>query len=175
MTRPHTDLRPEDITAIIDTRERLPLDLKPLSVVRGGLPTGDYSVRGLENEIAVERKSLADLVMCCGAERDRFEREVQRLLAYQCRLLVVEATWTQIEAGGWRGQLTPAHVRGALFSWMAVGLPVLTIDDHKAAGLYVARFLFLAARRRWNVLRSFLPELKLAVDIMKPLSDSAAS
>ena len=71
----------EDILAIVDTREQRPLDLSPLQVVRGTLATGDYSVVGLESVVAVERKSLDDLLGCIGTDRARFDREVQRLLA----------------------------------------------------------------------------------------------
>ena len=39
------ELQPADVTAIVDTREQLPLDLSPLRVERGTLATGDYSVR----------------------------------------------------------------------------------------------------------------------------------
>ena len=47
--------RPEQVTAVVDTRERIPLDLTPLKTVRKTLVTGDYSVQGLEDIIAVER------------------------------------------------------------------------------------------------------------------------
>ena len=51
-------IRPENLTAIVDSREQLPLDLSPLRTIRGTLATGDYSVQGLENIVAIERKSL---------------------------------------------------------------------------------------------------------------------
>ena len=54
-------LTPEQITAIIDTREQAPLDLAPLATITGTLSTGDYSVKGLEAVVAIERKSLPDL------------------------------------------------------------------------------------------------------------------
>jgi len=56
----------EAVTAIIDTCEQLPLDLAPLAVEPGMLATGDYSVAGLESIVAVERKSLSDLLACVG-------------------------------------------------------------------------------------------------------------
>ena len=94
------------ITALVDTREQTPLDLPGLRCEPGTLTTGDYSVRGLESVIAIERKSLPDLVACCGRERERFDREVKRLMAYPVRALVVEASWSDIEAGNWRGKMT---------------------------------------------------------------------
>ncbi len=77
-----SDLKPEHVVAIVDTREQLPLGLTPLQSVEGTLTTGDYSVAGLKHVVAIERKSLPDLLGCIGQQRDRFDREVQRLLAY---------------------------------------------------------------------------------------------
>ncbi len=82
-------LDPSAVVVIRDTREQVGLDLTPLTVV-AGLATGDYGCRGLESEIAVELKGdITDLLTVVGREPDRFEREVQRLLAYLVRALVV--------------------------------------------------------------------------------------
>lgn len=156
MTRsilPH-DLPPERIVAIIDTREQLPLDLAPLQTITGALTTGDYSVAGLERFIAIERKGLSDLLSCCGTERERFEREVQRLLAYPCRALVVESDWPTIERGEWPNRITPQSVLGSLLGWVELGLPVVMTGNHERAGRYVSRLLFVSARRRWRELRA---------------------
>lgn len=143
-----------NVVALVDTREQAPLDLSPLRAEPASLPTGDYSVRGLEHVVAIERKSLPDLLACVGRERDRFEREVQRLLAYPVRALVVEATWLDIEAGGWRGDVKPQAALGSLLGWIAAGLPVVMAGDHERAGRYAARLLAAAARRRWRELRT---------------------
>jgi ERCC4-type nuclease len=148
------DLPAERVVAVCDTREQLPLSLEPLQTVRGTLATGDYSVRGLEHHIAIERKGLGDLLACCGTERERFEREVQRLLAYPVRALVCETTWSEIEAGAYRSQIKPQSVIGSLLGWSAMGLPLLMVRDHATAGKYVGRLLFIAARRRWRELRA---------------------
>lgn len=140
----------EQLTAIIDTREQAPLDLAPLRCERATLTTGDYSLKGLEHVIAIERKSEADLLACVGRERERFDREVQRLLAYSVRALVVESSWGAVECGQWRGQVKPAQVFGSLVGWIARGLPVVMAGNHERAGQIVARLLFIAARRRWQ-------------------------
>jgi DNA excision repair protein ERCC-4 len=142
--------KPEAITAIIDTREQRPLDLAPLQTITETLSTGDYSVRGLENVIAVERKGLSDLLSCIGTDRDRFEREVQRLMAYSVRALVVESTWAELEAGDWRSKVKPASVIGSLLGWSAMGLPIVMAGNHRKAGEYVSKLLYIAARRRWR-------------------------
>ncbi|NQU20603.1 MAG: hypothetical protein HQ567_04920, partial [Candidatus Nealsonbacteria bacterium] len=150
------ELRPEMITAIVDTREQTPLDLAPLQVVPGTLATGDYSVQGLEHIVAIERKSLPDLLGCIGQHRERFDREIQRLLSYPCRALVIESTWEAIEIGDWRSKITPAAALGSLLGWVAMGIPVVMAGDHERAGKYVSRLLFTAARRRWRELRTLV-------------------
>jgi DNA excision repair protein ERCC-4 len=144
----------QSVLALIDTREQTPLDLSPLSSVTATLATGDYSIRGLEHIVAVERKSLPDLLACVGRERERFDREVHRLLSYPVRALVVESTWQEIETGEWRSDVRPQAVLGSLLGWIAAGLPVLMAANHEQAGRYVARLLVIVARRRWHELRA---------------------
>lgn len=123
---------------------------------RGTLATGDYSCKGLEHVIAVERKSLQDLVQCVGRERERFDREVQRLLAYPVRCLVIEACWIDIELQKYRGQVHPNAVIGSVIGWMSQGLPIHWAGDHSAAGKFISRFLFSAARRRYHESHGFI-------------------
>ncbi len=162
---PKKTLEPRDITCVIDTREQLPLDLgDEIKTVRNTLATGDYSVVGLESFIAVERKSLDDLLGCVGRDRDRFDRECQRLLAYPTRAIVVETSWAELEKGDWRSQVTPAAALGSVLGWICQGIPIMLVGDHERAGKYVARLLFLAARRRWRELSSFQSNLRIAHD-----------
>ena len=148
------ELPVEAVTAIVDTREQTPLSLEPLRVEVAGLATGDYSVKGLESIVCVERKSLPDLLAVVGVERERFDREVMRMLGYQTRVLVVESDWSEIEAGNWRSQVTPAAVVGSLLGWAAMGTTLLLAGNHERAGRYVSRLLYTAARRRWRECRA---------------------
>jgi ERCC4-type nuclease len=159
------ELRPTDVCAVIDTREQLPLDLTPLQTTVGTLATGDYSVVGLEHVVAVERKGLSDLIGCVGVERERFDREIQRLLAYPVRALVIEATWADLEQGEWRSKVTPAAALGSVLGWIASGVPVIMAGDHARAGRYVSRLIFTAARRRWRECRT------LAAGILEGVAD----
>ncbi len=134
-------------TIIIDTREQIPLAFDNLPTEAGSLDTGDYSIKGLEHLIAVERKSLDDLLACVGRERSRFKHELQRLRGYRFRLLVIEADATTLEAGEWRSRLTPSHILGSLAAWTAqYGLPTWLSGTHEAAGRFVERFLYQSAR-----------------------------
>ena len=142
-------LKPETVVALVDSREQLPLCLDPLRVEQTSLVTGDYSVKNLEKIIAVERKSLSDLLFCIGRERPRFDACVQRLLAYPHRAMVVESSWQELEAGNWRSLITPSQAVGSCIGWMCSGLPIIMAGDHARAGRFVSRLLFTAARRRW--------------------------
>lgn len=161
------DIDPSAITAIIDTREQLPLDLSPLQMESGTLATGDYSVKGLENVIALERKSLPDLLGCMGGSRERFEKELQRMLSYSTRAVIVEAHWHEMEAGYWQSKITPASAVGSVLGWIAGGVPFMFIGDsrdaegniisaHDNAGRMVSRLLYIVARRRWREARGFV-------------------
>lgn len=161
------DLDPAAVTAIIDTREQLPLDLSPLRMESGTLPTGDYSIKGLEDFICIERKSLPDLLGCMGGGRERFERELQRMLAYPTRAVIVEAHWIDLEIGYWTSKITPASAIGSVLGWICQGVPFIftgdstdangeTVSAHVNAGKIASRMLFIAARRRWREARQFV-------------------
>ncbi len=154
-------LEPYDITAVIDTREQLPFTLEPLKTVRGSLATGDYSVLGLEHLIAMERKSLPDLIACVGVERERFDKEIKRLAAYESKAIIVEASWKEFEAGGWRSRVTPSAAMGSVLGWVAGGIPIIFPGNRETADTVMARLLFIAARRRWRELQSLVHGLKV--------------
>ena len=132
---------------IVDSREQNPLTFGNLPTAVVGLDVADYSVAGLQHLIGCERKSLADLVVCCGSERDRFVRELERLQGRRFRCVVVEAALAEIEAGGWRGRITPNVVLGSIASWSArYGLPFFFCGDHEATARFTERWLYMAAR-----------------------------
>ncbi len=162
--RRRSTIEPSDVTAIIDNREQLPLDLSPLRTTPGTLQTGDYSCLGLEDEIAIERKSMADLISCVGVERERFERELKRLQAFAVRAVIVEATWSDLQAGQWRSKVTATAAVGSVLAWVGDGIPFLFVGNHHEAGRVVARLLFVTARRRWRSLQAFQGGLKIAAD-----------
>ena len=147
-------LDPSQVVAICDTREQQALCLHPLKVELGTLQSGDYGLKGCD-EIRIERKSLPDLLACCGVERERFEREIERLLAFRVRILLIESTWQEIEQGQWRSKVSIESVIGSLLGWQAMGLSVHMAGDHERAGRHAARMLYTVARRRYAELRQF--------------------
>lgn len=147
---------PSSVIAIQDTREQCPWNLAPLRMEIGTLATGDYSIKGLEEVITVERKSLTDFLGCLGGERERFEREMHRMLAYPTRAVIVECTWQQLNAGGWTSKIKPAAAVGSVLGWMAAGVPFIFCSTHEEAGKVASRILYIAARRRWREARELM-------------------
>ena len=67
---------PDRITVVVDTREQEPYHFDPESVTatRRALPAGDYSLERWEDQVAVERKTLEDLVGTVIRSRKRFRK-----------------------------------------------------------------------------------------------------
>jgi len=100
------------------------------------LSTGDYSLRGLENVIACERKSLTDLIGCLGRDRDRFERELQRARALDAFVVIVEGSWADLVGGNFRSQLNPHSAAQSIASFTArLNIP-FWFCGNRAAGEY---------------------------------------
>jgi len=98
---------------ICDTREQAPLDFSPYdcTVETGSLTTGDYSLAGLEDLAAIERKSLPDLVACLqGEQRQRFERELARGRGMDMFMVVIEAAMQDVRNHNYRSQMRPHAV-----------------------------------------------------------------
>jgi DNA excision repair protein ERCC-4 len=163
------ELSPESVVAVIDSREQLPFsaaELAPLQVVTGTLTTGDVSIRGLEHVVAIELKhSIADLVHCVGQDRERFDREIQRLLGYQTRAVVCECSWSDLERGDWRGKITATQATGSVLGWIGAGVPFLFCGTRQAAAKAVSRLLFITARRHWRIARSLVGSVATATKL----------
>ncbi|MDZ4848504.1 MAG: hypothetical protein SGI77_04370 [Pirellulaceae bacterium] len=137
-----------DITAITDSREQTPWDLSPMRSIPGTLSVGDYSIAGMESVIAIERKSLADFVMCCGSERERFQRELDRLRGWPVSAVVIEAGWGDFELAQWRSRLTGKQVQASFASWIAQGHRMILGRDASTSASIARGILFYAVRYR---------------------------
>ncbi len=105
-----TSLRPQGLaitlpkpTLLVDSMELRPYAFKPFrrwfaAIERRKLHRGDYSIAGLEDRIAVERKSLQDLFNGCSPyhSRDSFIRACGRLSRLDFAAIVIEGSITKI-------------------------------------------------------------------------------
>lgn len=118
-------------TIVVDTREQVPYQFANMIAdaadggeriavpyERGTLKSGDYSLLGYESQVAVERKSLADLFGTLGQGRDRFEREIERLAGYKFAAVVVEATFPDVLLSPPpHSDLNPKTVSRSVIAW----------------------------------------------------------
>lgn len=102
-------------TVVIDSREQQPYEF-PGSVVKG-LATGDYSIQGFEDRVAIERKSLQDAYASLGGGRKRFERELQRLSKLSYAAIVIESTLEEFLKGPAFSQMNPKAAVNSIIAW----------------------------------------------------------
>jgi DNA excision repair protein ERCC-4 len=140
-----SDCRP---VIVVDSREQTPLTFKRLQAIRGTLTTGDYSIAGLTELFAVERKSTSDLASCCcGSNRQRFERELHRLRGFRFKRLLIVGSRTEIERGTYRSNVRPRSVLASLSAWeMRFDIPTAFEPDPEAAAQRVESWSFWFAR-----------------------------
>lgn len=124
---------------LIDTREQAPFlfqgkFFEGVETERAGLPTGDYSLAGLVDKAAIERKSLPDMVQCLGRERERFERELVRAAGMDCFCVVIEAAWQDLAQGNYQSRLNPHSACQSIAAFTArYKIPFLFAGSRKAA------------------------------------------
>lgn len=123
---------------ITDSREQLPYSFpQEWPVLTKALPSGDYSLLGLEHQFAIERKSLSDLLGCIFT--DRFKRELERLAEFEQAYLVIEASLWKIRnhANRFAKKINPEAVIGMLQSIsVRYGVHVSFLDDRETAQRY---------------------------------------
>lgn len=103
----------------VDTREKWPYLFQdyPVDLVTATLTTGDYSLRGMEDQVCIERKTLNDFVGSICRGRERFERELLRMKAYELGVVIIEASMSDIVAQRYRSKMSSGAVAQTIFSW----------------------------------------------------------
>jgi len=102
-------------TIVVDTREQLPYDFA--NCIKKSLASGDYSIEGLEQKIAIERKTKQDIYQSVSKERKRFKKEAERLQEYQYAAIVIECTLSDLLEPPPFSEVSPRVVINTLISW----------------------------------------------------------
>lgn len=129
-------------TYLIDTREPLfqAYDFSPYPSERIALVTGDYTIKGFESRVAVERKTPDDFAK--SIKEDRFWEEMERARAYQRFALVVECSLADVIAGKYNSRIKPASVVGAAVKiHAAYGVGVVWAGDRQSAAGWVREWI----------------------------------
>ncbi|HMR04444.1 MAG TPA: ERCC4 domain-containing protein [Polyangiaceae bacterium] len=137
-------------TVLVDTREQRPLRFSAaVDVQIATLSAGDYTIEGASDVVAIERKSLPDLVACCGPERERFMDCCRRLRDYPLGLIVVESSLEAVLAHAYRSQLRPSSVVGTTIAiHVDYGVPTIWAGDASNAANIVERLLLRVHNRQ---------------------------
>ena len=121
------------LTIKIDSREQQPYEFENPSEV-GTLSCGDYSIMGLENYIAIERKELNDLIGCLTNGRERFEKELYKARALDYFALVIESSLSDLASGHYRSQMGPKSAVQSLLAFsVRYRLPVWFCESREYA------------------------------------------
>jgi len=135
---------------VIDTREQLPYRFKEKPVIFASLKAGDYSLKGFEDEIAIERKQLNDLFSSLGKERERFMKEMERLSSYTVKALIIEGNMKDVVSPVKSySRLHPSSIVGSLVKLIVMGIPVIFAGGRRMGEELTQRILtkFLEVRR----------------------------
>jgi DNA excision repair protein ERCC-4 len=151
---------PPQIVLIEDTREQAVYSsLFSTPCIRDTLPVGDYSIAGLQDRIAIERKSLSDLVSSLTPGRERFEKEFQRARSLEYFAVVVEARLSDILEGRFRefSQATPQAIFESIMSWsVRYGRPFLFCENRA-----------IAARTMESLLMKYVWQFRKAIEALE--------
>ena len=158
---------------IIDTREQAPFtfglieQFDVVEVESRALKTGDYSIAGLEDEVSIERKSVADFYGSIGQGRERFEREMQRLAMLSYAAVVVEGNWQDILFDRPQNILVPARAASnTILSWsIRYGVHFWLCDSRRQAELTAFHLL----RHYWKQKQEAAAQYKLIDDSVSEL------
>lgn len=135
---------------IQDTREQKPLDFSPWhrKVEIAKLGYGDYSIKGMEGEVSVERKSVHDLVNTLIHSRVRFAKELDVLKSYRDCAIIVEGTLRDVFMHRYRSKVHPNAVLGLVnHIFVITGIPTFFSDDPEMSAWWVQSYFNGIIRR----------------------------
>jgi len=137
-------------TIAIDTREQRPYEFDGAQVVT--LPTGDYSIVGLEDRVTIERKTRTDAYGSLGYGRARFRREFERLTEYDYAVVVVEDTVSGFLHRPAHSKMNPRSALGSLLAWsVRYRVPVFFAGDREHGRALTRKLLEMYWKYRGEV------------------------
>jgi len=142
---------------LVDTREKYPFDFSrfPNWIADEKwqtLKVGDYSVEGMETLLALERKTLTDLITTLIQHRQRFFKICEKMAKYRWRAVLIEASYEDVKSAYGEEYNTAAHpnaISGTLDALEArFGIPVIytslyrPLAEEKAASWLSKHFTY---------------------------------
>lgn len=150
-----TQIRTPLPIAIVDTREQNPLSFRRFrgwfqKIEYRALKLGDYSVEGMEDTLAVERKDLADLIQSFTTNRVVFVARLRRMSQLPHSLLVVTSSLTEIKSEYPYRAANPNRITQSLIAVLTgLRLPFICTDTHELGEEIVASYLYQTFLYDW--------------------------
>jgi ERCC4-type nuclease len=150
-----TQLQTPRATLLVDTREQNPLNFARFNgwfaaIEKKALALGDYSIAGLEDICAVERKDLSDLVHSSTVDRPAFISRLRRMATYPHRLLVITTTLSQIKSRYEHTTVDPNRTTQFLVAVLAgLQVPFVCTETHELGEELVASYLYQIHLYHW--------------------------
>ena len=149
-------------TILVDTREQTPFFNSavfiggksiPLNTERTTLKTGDYSLKGLYDKISIERKSRTDFWQSITRERERFEREIERLSKFKYKCVVVEGDLDSCIAAPLYGRkISPIAISATVASWnVKYNVPFYFLRGRQEAEIFTLQTMFFVMKRECDI------------------------
>jgi DNA excision repair protein ERCC-4 len=118
--------------------------------IRQRLSVGDYTLLGMEDEVAVERKTLPDLVSSIIQKREDFIAKCERLSSFKKKCFVIEGTFGLLKTPYEESRAHPNAVLGSIIaSQERWDVPVYFLDNFLLAEEFVASMLSKYHAYRW--------------------------
>ena len=149
------------ITMLVDTHEQLPYEFQGLvriaGTIRQALPAGDYAIAEAPEIFCVERRRVEEfntIFSNPSDNRPRFLQELEPLLAFPHRFLVIEGTILYSKAGGRLGQYHKNGMMDFLDSLTArFGIKIVYSDgreeaEERVANLAVMHYAYYFAEQQ---------------------------
>jgi len=149
------------ITMLVDTHEHLPYEFQGLvriaGTIRQALPAGDYAIAEAPEIFCVERRRVEEfntIFSNPSDNRPRFLQELEPLLAFPYRFLVIEGTIQYSKAGGRLGQYHKNGMMDFLDSLTArFGIKIVYSDgreeaEERVANLAVMHYAYYFAEQQ---------------------------
>lgn len=129
----------KDMVVVCDTREQknqhilkyftdnnIPYIIDKLETADYSFILPNYTNLGLDFKFMVEKKnSLDEIAGNFSKDRERFQKEFERIGSNKMHLVIENATWKKLLAGSYRSQLTSKSFMASILTWsMRYSVPV---------------------------------------------------
>jgi DNA excision repair protein ERCC-4 len=140
---------PSEYTILVDSREQQKYFFTKSYTTC--LSEGDYSIDKYQGLVAIERKSLDDLVQTLIYNKERFHNELERLTTYEAKCVVVESSFQDLLLGKYVSKALSQSVIGLMMSCSYnYNIPFFFLDSFQDSNRFVLKYLLCFARKKEN-------------------------